>query len=36
MRRAHVLEGYLIALDNLDEVIAIIRGASDTDDARSR
>lgn len=34
--RAHVLRGYLIALDNLDEVIAIIRGASDTDDARSQ
>src|SRR6186997_1802820 len=34
--RAHVLRGYLIALDNLDEVILIIRGASDTDDARSQ
>ncbi len=34
--RAHVLEGYLIALDNLDEVIALIRGASDTDDARTQ
>jgi DNA gyrase subunit A len=34
-KRAHVLEGYLIALDNLDEVIAIIRGADDTDAARS-
>ncbi len=34
--RAHVLRGYLIALDNLDEVISIIRGASDTDDARSQ
>jgi DNA gyrase subunit A len=33
--RAHVLEGYLIALDNLDEVIAIIRGADDTDSART-
>ena len=33
-KRAHVLEGYLIALDNLDEVIAIIRGADDTDAAR--
>jgi len=32
--RAHVLEGYLIALDNLDAVIALIRGADDTDDAR--
>jgi DNA gyrase subunit A len=32
--RAHVLQGYLIALDNLDEVIALIRGAADTDAAR--
>jgi DNA gyrase subunit A len=35
LERAHVLEGYLIALDNLDEVIALIRGAADTDEARS-
>ncbi|NPD30945.1 DNA gyrase subunit A [Eggerthellaceae bacterium zg-1084] len=28
--RAHILEGYLIALDHIDEVISIIRG-SDTD-----
>src|SRR6187455_1040050 len=34
-RRAHVLRGYLIALDNLDAVIALIRAASDTDDART-
>jgi DNA gyrase subunit A len=34
LERAHVLEGYLIALDNLDEVIALIRGADDTDAAR--
>ena len=33
--RAHVLEGYLIALDNLDEVIATIRAADDTEEARS-
>jgi DNA gyrase subunit A len=32
--RAHVLQGYLIALDNLDEVIALIRGSADTDMAR--
>jgi DNA gyrase subunit A len=32
--RAHVLEGYLIALDNLDAVIALIRGSEDTDAAR--
>jgi DNA gyrase subunit A len=34
-RRAHVLEGYLKALDNLDAVIALIRGADDADEARS-
>jgi DNA gyrase subunit A len=33
--RAHVLEGYLTALDNLDEVIALIRAAEDTDAARA-
>ncbi len=33
--RAHVLQGYLIALDNLDEVIALIRGSDDTDSART-
>src|SRR5919202_1907073 len=32
--RAHVLEGYLVALDNLDAVIALIRAAADTDEAR--
>jgi DNA gyrase subunit A len=32
--RAHVLEGYLIALDNLDAVIALIRGSDDADAAR--
>src|SRR5204863_5496728 len=36
LARAHVLDGYLIALDNLDEVFALIRGAADTDDARSQ
>jgi DNA gyrase subunit A len=35
VERAHVLEGYLIALDNLDEVIALIRAADDTEDART-
>jgi DNA gyrase subunit A len=34
--RAHVLQGYLIALDNLDEVIALIRAAADTEDARTQ
>jgi DNA gyrase subunit A len=33
--RAHVLQGYLTALDNLDEVIELIRGSADTDAARS-
>src|SRR5207249_6746299 len=32
--RAHVLEGYLIALDNLDQVIALIRASEDADSAR--
>jgi DNA gyrase subunit A len=32
--RAHVLQGYLTALDHLDEVIALIRSAADTDAAR--
>jgi DNA gyrase subunit A len=32
--RAHVLQGYLTALDNLDEVIALIRGSADPDEAR--
>jgi len=34
--RAHILEGYLIALKNLDEVINIIRSASDVDSARGK
>jgi DNA gyrase subunit A len=33
--RAHVLRGYLIALDNLDAVIALIRGSADPDVARA-
>ncbi len=32
--RVHVLEGYLIALANLDEVIALIRGSRDVETAR--
>src|SRR6188472_1893881 len=35
LERAHVLEGYLVALDNLDAVIALIRGSDDTDQART-
>src|SRR6476619_6140705 len=34
-KRAHVLEGYLKALDSLDAVIALIRAAADTDSART-
>jgi DNA gyrase subunit A len=33
--RAHILEGLLVALDNLDAVIELIRGSSDTDAARA-
>jgi DNA gyrase subunit A len=33
--RAHVLQGYLTALDNLDEVIVLIRGSADSDAARA-
>ncbi len=32
--RAHILEGLLVALDNLDAVIALIRGSQDPDAAR--
>jgi DNA gyrase subunit A len=35
MERAHVLEGYLIALDNLDAVIQLIRNSADPDEARA-
>ena len=34
-KRAHVLEGLLIALDNLDEVIALIRASRTPEDARN-
>jgi DNA gyrase subunit A len=34
-QQAHVLEGYLVALDNLDEVIALIRGSRDPEAARN-
>ena len=33
--RAHILEGLLIALDNLDAVIQLIRSSADTDTARA-
>jgi DNA gyrase subunit A len=34
--RAHILEGYLIALKNLDEIIQIIRSAPDVETARQK
>ncbi len=34
-KRAHILEGYLIALDNLDEVIALIRSSRDPEIAKA-
>ncbi|MDP2623737.1 MAG: DNA gyrase subunit A [Actinomycetota bacterium] len=33
--RAHIVEGLLIALDNIDAVVAIIRASEDTDTARA-
>ncbi len=33
-KRAHILQGLLIALDNLDAVIRLIRSAADTESAR--
>lgn len=33
--RAHILEGLLIALDNLDEVISLIRASATVEDARN-
>ncbi|NND94547.1 MAG: DNA gyrase subunit A [Flavobacteriales bacterium] len=32
--RAHILEGLLIAIDNLDEVIALIRGSANPEEAK--
>jgi len=34
-RRAHILEGYIIALDNIDEVIETIKKSKDVETARS-
>ena len=34
--RAHLIEGYRIALDNIDEVIEIVRGSQTTDEAKQR
>ena len=34
-KRAHILEGLLVALDNIDEVIALIRASQTPDEART-
>ena len=34
--RAHILQGLLIALDNIDEVIDIIRGSKNTNEAKEK
>ncbi|WP_439152687.1 DNA gyrase subunit A [Winogradskyella sp.] len=34
--RAHILEGLIIASDNIDEVIALIRASSNADEARTK
>lgn len=34
--RAHILEGLIIASDNIDEVIALIRGSKSPDEARAK
>jgi DNA gyrase subunit A len=34
--RAHILEGLIIASDNIDEVIALIRGSKNTEEAREK
>ena len=34
--RAHILEGYLVALKNLDEIIALIKASPDVETARTR
>ncbi|MBN2786105.1 MAG: DNA gyrase subunit A, partial [Pontiellaceae bacterium] len=34
--RAHILEGYLLAMDNMDEVVRIIRDSKNRDEAQSR
>jgi DNA gyrase subunit A len=34
-KRAHILEGYLIALDHIDEVISLIRSSKDPETARN-
>ena len=34
--RAHIVEGLLIALDNIDEIIALIRGSQTTQEAKEK
>ncbi|MDY3025745.1 MAG: DNA gyrase subunit A, partial [Candidatus Faecivicinus sp.] len=34
--RAHILEGLLIALDNIDEIVRIIRGSANTTEAKTQ
>ncbi len=34
--RAHILEGYIIALDNLDDFVKIIRASKDKDEAKQK
>src|SRR5207244_1498907 len=34
--RDHIVQGLLIALEHIDEVIKIIRGSADTDEARTK
>ena len=35
LRLTHILEGYLKALDHLDEIISLIRGSQTTEEART-
>lgn len=35
-RRAHILEGLRIAIDNIDEIIALIKKSASTEDAREK
>ena len=35
-QRAHILEGLRVAINNFDQVIAIIRGSTDVDQARTK
>jgi DNA gyrase subunit A len=34
-KRAHILEGYIIALDNIDAIIKLIRGSKDVETAKA-